>query len=275
MKLLTLSFFLLLSICSFGQSNTYKDWLTMSYNINNNNVNLYKLEAEDFSTRKSIVCNNVYFRYFKPFDNSMSNRDENMKFAIRNDAIYSIYCTEAKPLIINLTKDGKEKLIGIEVSVLTLENNKINSSKLKSKNFVVTKDSTSIKIEISSEAIVPGSFLRVLSTTESINFKQLGPFYFTKPTTGEYKYLLTASIPESFIYKTPKELSLNHQETKKFIYKEFTPFTPPIVDWEVNSYSYKWELTNQSVNKVVFDVESILFGKRYIGTSEAYLLGKK
>jgi len=271
MKSSLLFCFLFLSINSFGQSATYKAWYEMSYNVNNNNFDSFKPTIADFAAKKSTIWNNVFFRYYKNSSNPMGQRDENMKFAIRNELIYSIYCPEAAPLVINLDKAEFDKLIGVEVTAFTMDKNKVSSSKVKSKSVIVTKENKQTKIEISQDAILTGCFIRIVTTVESFNFKKLGPFNFAKPTTGEYNFLLTANIPESFIYKKPEQLNLLEQETKKFIYKEFTYGTPPIVDWTVNSYTYKWTLANQSNTVLLFDLESIYFG-RDVGTSEKYLM---
>lgn len=273
MKKLTLIIFstLFSSVC-FAQSATYKALLALSYNETNNNFNIKtKLTEEDFSSKKNLIWNNFYFRYAK---GNIDNPETSMKFSVVNEQSYQIYCNIAESISISINKENTDKIMEISATLFSLENGKIITTKLKGKNLVIVKEPTLIKLSIDKETIKPGSFLKVNFETETSNLKKLGPYNFNKPTAGNYDMIMSASIPRPFSYKNPEAIILKDQATTKMRLKQFTNSTPPISDYDVDSFSYKWSINDQNIKELNFTLESVYFGLN-VGQSAKFILADK
>jgi hypothetical protein len=260
MKTLALSFFLFLALGSFGQSATYKALLALNHNVDNNSYNLKsKLTNDAFTTKKSLIWSNVYFKYYK--SNNIDVPDGAMRFAIMNEQTYQIFCQEVQPITLNIFKGKDDKVYDVVVFMYTLENGKVSSEKLKSKSFNITKNDGDVKIEIPKEVVKAGSFLKINTEIISFDFKKLGPFNFSKPTTGDYDLIMSANLPDAFGYSIPDELKEKEKLVKSFNLKEFTYATPPIIDYPMGSLSYKWDIKENKASDVVFKNYSISYSK--------------
>lgn len=274
MKRVIAIIFLFLSVKSLSQSPTFQALVNLNHNVDNNKFDLEaKPTKEDFNEKKSTVWGNVYFKYFKNPNTMGSQRpDESMKFSIRNQFLYRIYFTRDTTFMINLNKGLKDKLIDIDAVLFTVEGDKVVSTKLKSKNYTLTKEDKNIKLQLSEGLVKAGTFLQILVEIESINFKKLGPFNFAKPIPGDYNFILSANIPDSFKYAPSEDMELKDKKTETIRLKEFTHSTPPIVDYNAASYSYKWNVAaDKSGREIIFTLESINFAKD-IGTSVEQLM---
>lgn len=271
MNRLLFVFFLFFSTMTFSQSPTFQALLELNHNVNNNEFDLeIKPTQEDFSREKSIVWNNVYFKYFKNSNiRSSQRRDESMKFSIRYQFLYSLYCKSATTLTINVAKGAKDKFLDVDLVVFNLHGNKIVGTKVKGKSYSLVKEERNIKIQIDEGVIEPGTIVRLLVDTESYNVKRLGPFSFSQPITSGYTYILTANIPEMFKYTIPDNLRMDSKKIESIKLKEFTYSNPPIVDYDATSFSYKWTVTSGQVDD--FRLESIDLFKDF-GTSVEQLM---
>ena len=262
------------SIKSFSQSTTFQALLNLNHNVDNNKFDLEtKPTKEAFGEMKSVIWNNVYFEYFKNPNTMGSQRpDESMKFLVKNQFLYKIYCKSDTVFEINLSKGTKDKVVDVNVVVFSIEGDKMVSSKLKGKNYSLTKEDKNIRLQISQGIIKTGTLLQVLVEIESYNFNKLGPFNFVKPISGDYNFILTANIPEIFRYSIPEAVKLDDKTIESIQLKEFTHSNPPIVDYNAASYSYKWTITSIRAEKeLIFRLESINIGKD-IGTSVEQLM---
>ncbi|TCC92135.1 hypothetical protein EZ428_10410 [Pedobacter frigiditerrae] len=274
MKKLTLfAFSLIISYSSFSQSATYQALLALNHNESNNGFNTkIKPTVEDFSSKKSLIWSNVYFRYFK--GNNIDNPQTAMKFSAVSEQTYHIYCEEAQPISINLNKEAADRVLEVSVVMFELDNGKIIATKLKNKSFTVTKEPKLINLLIDKENIKAGAYLKVSFEIESSNLKKLGPYNFAKPTNGNYDLIMTTNIPKPFSYKTPEDLLLKDQVSKKMRLKQFTNSTPAIADYDVDSDSIKWTLSDKNSKEITFNLESIFFGLN-VGPSVKFLMEEK
>lgn len=263
--------FLFFSTLTFSQSPTFQALLKLNHDVNNNDFDLdLKPTQEDFSKEESIVWNNAYFKYFKNLKMLSAQRsDESMKFSIRYQFLYSLYCKNTTALTINVAKGSKDKFLDVDIVAFSLDGNKIVRTKLKGKSYSLVKEERNIKIQIDEGVIEPGTIVRVLVNTESYNFKRLGPFNFAKPITSGYSFVLTANIPEMFKYTIPDNLKMEDKKIESMKLKEFTYSNPPIVDYNATSFSYKWTVMSNPVDD--FRLESINLFKDF-GTSVEQLM---
>lgn len=273
MKKLTFLFLatFFVTIC-FGQSATYQGLLALNHNEVNNSFNIFKkLTPEDFSSKQNIIWSNFYFRYTK---GNIDNPQTAMKFSVINEQTYQLYFSELEPVSITFYKNEADKILDISVTLFELDNGKIKATKLKNKSFVVTKQPNTIKVEIGKEVTKIDSYITVNFETETQNLKQLGAYNFEKPTNKEYKMIMSGNIPRPFKYKIPTTLLLQDQVSKKMRLKKFTNSTPPIIDYAVDTDSYKWILNDKNVKDLVFDLESVFFGLN-IGPSPQFIMSQK
>lgn len=274
MKRFLVIIFLFLSTKSFSQSPTFQALVNLTHDVDNNEFDLEtKPTIEAFDEKKNTIWGNVYFKYFKnPNTRGAQRSDEDMKFSIRTQFLYRIYFTHDTIFSIDLNKGLKDKLIDVDAALFTLEGSKVLSTKLKSKSYTLIKDDNNIKLQVSQGQVKVGSVLQILVEIESFNFKKLGPFNFTKPVSGDYDFIISANIPDSFKYTPSENIELKDKKSEIIALKEFTYSTPPIKDYNAPSYSYKWTITSEKSGKeIFFALESIKF-ERNIGTSVEELM---
>src|SRR5690606_39552797 len=108
--------FLFFSTLTFSQSPTFQALLKLNHDVNNNDFDLdLKPTQEDFSKEESIVWNNAYFKYFKNLKMLSAQRsDESMKFSIRYQFLYSIYCKNTTSLTKKLYKESKDNYMAVD-----------------------------------------------------------------------------------------------------------------------------------------------------------------
>lgn len=265
--------FLLLSIPSYSQSPTFQALLRLNHSVDNNEFNLKdKPSKEAFSKRDSKIWANVYFKYFKNPNFMNAKADECMKFSIVNQLLYNMYCTRDTALTVDVKKKLKDKVVKVDLVLYSLEDDKITSTKLKSKSYSLVKEDTNVRIQVAEGVVKPGAFLQLFIETESTDFNTLGPFNFMKATIGDYSFTLSTNIPECFNYLAPVGLTQVDTNEETIQLKEFTFATPPILDYSLPSYSALWNIpAADSAKEIAFKLQSIDF-RRNVGTSAERLL---
>lgn len=248
-----------LSNYCFAQSPSFQALVALSYSTNNGTLDVRTSPTlEDFNNKKNKVWGNIYFKYFKNNNFTIVNEDP-FKFSAINELAYFIYCNTQEPLILNFKKSEQNKSFNIEVVMFSVDNSKVVSEKLKGKNYTVTKEAGQVKLEINKDIIKPNSYIRVVTSVEATNLKQVGIFSFIKPVAGDYEFMVTANIPSAFTYETPQQMELKEKITKDIRLKQFVRSTPPIIDYSMECSLNKWTIPSTDNEEISFNLKNIFF----------------
>ncbi len=250
---------LFLSVNCAAQSPTYQALVAINYSSTNSSLDVKTVPTlEDFNSKKNKVWGNIYFKYFKNSNFTIVDEDP-FKFTATNELAYLVYCGTQEPLTLSFKKSEQNKSFNLDIVMFSVENGKVISEKIKGKNYTVIKEPSQVKLEINKDAMKPGAYLRIISTVEASNLKQIGIFSFAKPVTGDYEFMVTANIPSAFEYEIPSQLQFKEQTTKEIRLKRIVPSSPPIIDYNMVSNLSKWTLPSNINDEISFNLKNIFF----------------
>jgi hypothetical protein len=201
--------------------------LSLQHKANSNTIKYRKFSEEMLSLKQLNESINIYVKYEMDLEVAKDPKYKNKppEKVMNLDLIYSYRylipyssINDLDKLLPEIDLKNGQSILSIDASNYLLKNGKAKKVSVKNKDIKIDTTAQKLTIKFESGAISNNGFLEILIETKTQNFSSLNP---TFNINGEFKRLLTISLPDIFKYQLPKDkikFELQSKEEKKFVF---------------------------------------------------------